>query len=83
MVQKWRDRLASRTVPEEVKKTIEEELTRIEGMESNSLEFSMLRNYLDWLTILPWGCARLAVLRGSHVWFLTCSQQVHGGELRH
>lgn len=37
------------------RKVIEEELTKLESLEPASSEFSVTRNYLDWLTSLPWG----------------------------
>ena len=35
--------------------TIEEELEKLSALEKNSQEFNGTRNYLDWLTSLPWG----------------------------
>ena len=37
------------------RRVIEEELTKLESLEPASSEFSVTRNYLDWLTLLPWG----------------------------
>lgn len=34
--------------------TIDEELEKLSGLESNSSEFSVTRNYLEWLTKIPW-----------------------------
>ena len=34
---------------------IEEELSKLAGLEQASSEFNVTRNYLDWLTSLPWG----------------------------
>ena len=34
---------------------IEEELSKLSGLEQASSEFNVTRNYLDWLTSLPWG----------------------------
>ena len=42
-------------LPETARKVIEEELTKLEGLEPASSEFNVTRNYLDWLTSLPWG----------------------------
>ena len=38
-----------------VRKVIEEELSKLSGLEQASSEFNVTRNYLDWLTSLPWG----------------------------
>ena len=35
-------------------KTIEEELAKLQLLEPASSEFNVTRNYLDWLTALPW-----------------------------
>lgn len=34
---------------------IDEELNKLSFLESHSSEFNVTRNYLDWLTMLPWG----------------------------
>jgi len=34
---------------------IEEEMAKLSGLESASSEFNVTRNYLDWLTAIPWG----------------------------
>ena len=34
---------------------IEEELNKLRTLEPASSEFNVTRNYLDWLTSLPWG----------------------------
>ena len=33
----------------------EEELTKLSLLDTNSAEFSVTRNYLDWLCNIPWG----------------------------
>lgn len=42
-------------LPEEAAKVIDEELSKLAGLEQASAEFNVTRNYLDWLTSLPWG----------------------------
>lgn len=34
---------------------IEDEMAKLSGLEQASSEFNVTRNYLDWLTSLPWG----------------------------
>lgn len=48
------EELRPRAAPEVVK-AIEEELDRLQVLEPASSEFSVSRNYLEWLTCLPWG----------------------------
>ncbi|CAH4023239.1 unnamed protein product [Pieris brassicae] len=52
---KFRERLAEKTVPEAVQIVIDEELNKLNFLESHSSEFNVTRCYLDWLTSLPWG----------------------------
>ena len=46
----FRDRAPAHAV-----KTIEEELQKLAGLEPSSSEFNVTRNYLEWLTSVPWG----------------------------
>uniref|UniRef100_A0A183SNB0 Lon protease homolog, mitochondrial n=1 Tax=Schistocephalus solidus TaxID=70667 RepID=A0A183SNB0_SCHSO len=43
------------TVPASVMEVIEEELNKLSLLDNHSSEFNVTRNYLDWLTQLPWG----------------------------
>ncbi|AAF26081.1 putative mitochondrial LON ATP-dependent protease [Arabidopsis thaliana] len=42
-------------IPGHVLKVIEEELKKLQLLETSSSEFDVTCNYLDWLTVLPWG----------------------------
>uniref|UniRef100_M4FGM6 Lon protease homolog, mitochondrial n=1 Tax=Brassica campestris TaxID=3711 RepID=M4FGM6_BRACM len=42
-------------IPKHVLKVIEENLTKLQLLEPTSSEFDVTLNYLDWLTVLPWG----------------------------
>lgn len=53
--EKYREKLKGKTVPEIVMNVIDEELNKFNFLESHSSEFNVTRNYLDWLTSLPWG----------------------------
>ena len=57
IVEKYSKRLEGLTVPDSVKAVIDEEINKLRFLDSHSSEFSVTRNYLDWLTILPWGLA--------------------------
>ncbi|XP_047339241.1 lon protease homolog 1, mitochondrial-like [Impatiens glandulifera] len=54
---KFRDRIEpiKENIPAHVSQVIEEELTKLQLLEASSSEFNVTRNYLDWLTALPWG----------------------------
>ena len=42
-------------LPEEASKRIDEEVQKLSVLELGSPEYAVTRNYLDWLTLLPWG----------------------------
>ena len=53
-IEEGRKRIAEGNYPEDVKKTIEKELNRLDGMSNMNAETSVIRNYVDWLLDLPW-----------------------------
>ncbi|MCU7958977.1 MAG: endopeptidase La [gamma proteobacterium symbiont of Bathyaustriella thionipta] len=54
-VDEFRQRVEGLTLPADVDKRIEEELGKLSLLETGSPEYGVTRNYLDWLTVLPWG----------------------------
>ncbi|MBF0382689.1 MAG: endopeptidase La [Magnetococcales bacterium] len=54
-VDQYRDRLKKLTLTEEVEKKINDELDKLSVLETGSSEYGVTRNYVDWLTSLPWG----------------------------
>ncbi|MBY0530123.1 MAG: endopeptidase La [Rhabdochlamydiaceae bacterium] len=54
-LEKFEERLKKRTVPEDVMTVIREEMGKLSVLEVQSAEYAVCRNYLDWLTIVPWG----------------------------
>ncbi|KAL0719890.1 hypothetical protein Bca4012_069214 [Brassica carinata] len=52
---KGRIELNKDKIPKHVLKAIEENLTKLQLLETTSSEFDVTLNYLDWLTVLPWG----------------------------
>jgi Lon-like ATP-dependent protease len=42
-------------VPPEAQTAIDDEMEKLALLEKNSPEFNVTKNYLDWLTSLPWG----------------------------
>ena len=54
-IEKIEERIAGLKLPEEAAKKIDEEMNKLRLLEPNSAEYGVSRNYLDWLTSLPWG----------------------------
>jgi ATP-dependent Lon protease len=51
----FKSRIEKLTLPEAAQKRIEEEMSKFSVLEAGSAEYTVSRNYLDWLTVLPWG----------------------------
>jgi ATP-dependent Lon protease len=54
-VDRFRARLAKLTLPAAARKRIDDELQKLSILELGSPEYTVTRNYLDWVTALPWG----------------------------
>jgi ATP-dependent Lon protease len=54
-IDKFRSRIKELTLTKQAKKQVEEELEKMGILETGSPEYSVTRNYLDWITLLPWG----------------------------
>ncbi len=54
-IEKFEERLKNKKVPDDVMKVIRDELDKLSALEVQSAEYGVCRNYLDWLTIVPWG----------------------------
>ena len=54
-IEKFRKRLKKLKLNEEAERAVEDELEKLQLIEPSSPEYNVSRNYLDWLTILPWG----------------------------
>ncbi len=54
-IDKFKDRLESLALPEPAQRRIDDELQKLSVLETGSPEYATTRNYLDWLTQLPWG----------------------------
>lgn len=53
--EKFRERLRDLVVPKHVMDVVDEELSKLALLDNHSSEFNVTRNYLDWLTSIPWG----------------------------
>lgn len=49
-----KEKLAEGDYPEEVRKVVEREINRLDGMSGMNAENNVIRNYIDWLLALPW-----------------------------
>lgn len=55
LVEKFREKGLKLAMPEAVKKVFDDELNKLAHLEPAASEFNVTRNYLDWLTQIPWG----------------------------
>jgi ATP-dependent Lon protease len=53
--EKFEERIKNLTLTEEAQKRIEEEMEKLRLLEPHSAEYGVSRNYLEWLTTVPWG----------------------------
>ncbi|TKA31320.1 Lon protease mitochondrial [Salinomyces thailandicus] len=55
LVEKFKEKASKLAMPEQVKKVFDEEVNKLAHLEPAASEFNVTRNYLDWLTQIPWG----------------------------
>ncbi|CAG8646561.1 15978_t:CDS:2 [Funneliformis mosseae] len=55
LVEKFKEKADKLDMPDGVKKVFEEEINKLAHLEPAASEFNVTRNYLDWLTQVPWG----------------------------
>ncbi|ORX57003.1 ATP-dependent protease La [Hesseltinella vesiculosa] len=55
LVEGFKERAEKLAMPESVKKVFDEEINKLAHLEPAASEFNVTRNYLDWLTQIPWG----------------------------
>ncbi|MBI3237173.1 MAG: endopeptidase La, partial [Chlamydiales bacterium] len=68
-LEKFNTRLKKRKVPDDVMTVITEELDKLNVLEVQSAEYAVCRNYLDWLTTVPWGVFSTGSSEGIDVQF--------------
>ncbi len=49
------ERLSTLDLPESAQKRVDEEMKKLSMLETGSPEYSVTRNYLDWVCSVPWG----------------------------
>ena len=54
-IEKFQERLKDLALNPEAQKTVDDEIEKFQLIEPHSPEYTVSRNYLDWLTALPWG----------------------------
>ncbi|KAL8298397.1 hypothetical protein RB597_006773 [Gaeumannomyces tritici] len=55
LVEKFREKADSLAMPDAVRKVFDDEVNKLAHLEPAASEFNVTRNYLDWLTQIPWG----------------------------
>ncbi|KAK3678316.1 ATP-dependent Lon protease pim1 [Recurvomyces mirabilis] len=55
LVEKFKEKAAKLAMPDPVRKVFDEEINKLAHLEPAASEFNVTRNYLDWLTQIPWG----------------------------
>ncbi|MBN2159639.1 MAG: endopeptidase La [Spirochaetes bacterium] len=54
-IEQFEERLKKLKPTEEAMKKIDEEMNKLKLLEPHSAEYGVARNYLDWITSIPWG----------------------------
>lgn len=55
LIDTYKERIKSLKLPDSVQKIFDDEITKLSTLETSMSEFGVIRNYLDWLTSIPWG----------------------------
>ena len=49
-----RERVEEKNLPEEIRKAVDRELSRLEKLPPAAAEYGVIRTYVDWILTLPW-----------------------------
>lgn len=55
LLQKFRQRMEALKPSAEVKSVFDDEMAKLQNLEPASSEYGVTRNYLEWITQIPWG----------------------------
>ncbi|OMJ30195.1 Lon protease-like protein, mitochondrial [Smittium culicis] len=55
LIEQFKSKILSLNMPDDARKVFDEEITKLAHLEPSASEFNVTRNYLDWLTQIPWG----------------------------
>ncbi|MCP4911794.1 MAG: endopeptidase La [Oligoflexia bacterium] len=53
-IQEMEEKLAAKNMPEEARAKVAKEIKKLKSMSPMSAEAAVVRNYIDWMTNLPW-----------------------------
>jgi len=54
-VEMFQERISNLVLPEVAARRVDEEMRKLATLETGSPEYGVTRNYLDWVTVVPWG----------------------------
>lgn len=54
-LEKFQERLAKLKLTGQATRRVDEEMEKLALLETGSPEYALTRNYIDWITLLPWG----------------------------
>ncbi len=57
-IDSFQERMKTRIVPEAVQARFDEELKKLQILETGSPEYAVTRNYLEWISQVPWGVTK-------------------------
>ncbi|KAJ2963605.1 hypothetical protein NQZ79_g1393 [Umbelopsis isabellina] len=77
LVEGFKEKAAKLAMPAGVKKVFDEEINKLAHLEPAASEFNVTRNYLDWLTQIPWGQRSLENYNVKHA--ITVLDEDHYG----
>mmetsp|Transcript_13380 Transcript_13380/g.29240 ORF Transcript_13380/g.29240 Transcript_13380/m.29240 type:complete len:1023 (-) Transcript_13380:235-3303(-) len=55
LLEKFKANMEGKEVPKDVQEAIDQEMEKFANLAKESQEYQMTRNYLEWLTQMPWG----------------------------
>ncbi|KAI8324024.1 ATP-dependent protease La [Martensiomyces pterosporus] len=55
LIEQFKAKAETLQMPADVKKVFDEEVSKLAHLEPAASEFNVTRNYLDWITQIPWG----------------------------
>ena len=66
LIEKFKARCSKLDMPDEISKVFNEEIVKLQHLEPAASEFNVTRNYLEWLTTIPWGVSSTELFSIPH-----------------